>query len=181
MDVPEENEHTPLLTDFPFEAISKADFRLIEEPGVTFGNDKIVTSRNYRPAYVMSISNETTILTIPVKCLEDSVKKLANSGENKEKTDFFNRFKWFDNFTQSLKTKFNNCTTKKIFYPGATLIREGTNNKMAYVIVSGECNLVLTKTGHRFTMLEYENDPTKKRRDQELNYQKQFKQGHDQP
>lgn len=99
------------------------------------------------------------------------MKKLANSGENKEKTDFFKHFKWFENFTQSLKTKFNNCTKKKMFYPGAMIIKEGTSSKMAYVIVDGTCSLVCAKTGHRFTMLEYEADPTKKRRDEEMNYQ----------
>lgn len=130
---------------------------------------------------MVAISNETVIVSIPVKLLEDLVKKLANSGENKEKTDFLNRFKWFDNFTQSLKTKFNNLVTKRVFYPGAVLIKEGTNNKVAFVIVSGECNLILTKTGHRFMMLEYEGDPTKKRRDMEQNYQNNFKKGHDQP
>lgn len=53
----EENEHTQLVTDFPFEAISKADYKLVEELGTTFGNDKILTGKNYRPSFVMSISD----------------------------------------------------------------------------------------------------------------------------
>ena len=80
------------MTDFPFESISKADYKFNEQPGATFGNDKIITGKNYRPSYVLALSKKTTIVTVPVKLLEDLVKKLANSGENKEKTDFFNRF-----------------------------------------------------------------------------------------
>ena len=128
-------------TDFPFENLSKSDYKLLLTPGLTFGNDKIITSKNFRPSYALSISKETKIISMPIRVVDEAIKKLANTGENKEKSDFFKHYDWFYNFTQSLKTKFNNCTTKKIFYPGATLIREGTNDKMAYVIVDGVCNL----------------------------------------
>lgn len=155
--------------------MSKADYKIANEKAATFGNDKIVTGRNYRPSFAVSVSSKTIIVTIPIRLLEDLVKKLANSGENKEKTDFFSHFKWFENFTQSLKTKFNNCARKRTFYPGAVIIKEGAGSKTAYAIVEGTCNLVCAKTGHRFTMLEYEGDPTKKRRDEEMSYQKNFK------
>jgi len=108
------------------------------------------------------------VLEIPVRIIEETIKKLANSGENKEKTDFMRRFDWFDNFTQSLKTKFNNCIVKKTFYPGAKIITEGTTNELkAFVIVEGTCNLVCRKANAKFTVLEYQNDPTKAKRDQE--------------
>jgi hypothetical protein len=34
------------------------------------------------------LSSETVIASIAVKDIEDSIKRLANSGENKEKTEF---------------------------------------------------------------------------------------------
>jgi hypothetical protein len=37
----------------------------------------------------MSAAQETVIVSIPIRGLEDAIKKLANTGENKEKTDFF--------------------------------------------------------------------------------------------
>ena len=57
--------------------------------------------------------------------------------------------------------------TKRTFYPGATVIKEGTNNLKAYIIVSGECNLACHKSGSKLTVLEYEGDPTKAKRDME--------------
>ena len=47
----------------------------------------------------MSIRSETVIISIPVKVIEDEIKRLANTGENKEKIDFFRHFTWYDNFT----------------------------------------------------------------------------------
>lgn len=102
-----------------------------------FGNDKIFTAKNFRPSYVVSASENTVILKFCVKIVEDTIKILSNTGENKEKTDFFKEFLWFDNFTQSMKTKFNNVVHKEIFYPGAKIIAEGTNFQKAYCIVEG--------------------------------------------
>jgi hypothetical protein len=58
---------------------------------------------------------------------------------------------------------------KKTFYPGkgAKLITEGKNDQMAYVIVEGTLKIVCKKSQHKFTMLEYDNDPTKAMRDEE--------------
>ena len=67
--------------------------------GSTFGNDKIVTNKSFRPSYAMAIRPETVIVSIPVKVIEDEIKRLANTGENKEKIDFFRHFDWYDNFT----------------------------------------------------------------------------------
>ena len=86
-------------TDFPFESMSKADYKIVNQAGLTFGNDKIVTGKNYRPSFALSVSPETLVVAIPVKVVEDVVKRLSNSGENKEKTDFFAHFNWFENFT----------------------------------------------------------------------------------
>lgn len=96
-------------TLFPFDQLPKTEFKAIDQPGLTFGNDKVVTARNYRPSFALSSGESTVVLEIPFRVVEDAVKKLANTGENKEKTDFMKRFPWFSNFTQSLKTKFNNC------------------------------------------------------------------------
>lgn len=129
-------------THFPYDILPKSEYKVIDTPGLTYGNDKVVTGRNYRPSFAMSVGESTKILEIPFRVIEEAVKKLANTGENKEKTDFMKRFPWFSNFTQSLKTKFNNCLTKKIFYPGARLIEEGKNDKIAYLIVKGTCSLL---------------------------------------
>jgi hypothetical protein len=134
---------------------------------MTYGNDKVVTARNYRPSFGMSCGEDVRILEIPFKIIEEAVKKLANTGENKEKTDFMKKFYWFSNFTQSLKTKFNNCLTKKVFYPGAKLIEEGTNDKLAYIIISGTCSLVSYNSNQKLAVLEYAMDPTKAFRDKE--------------
>ena len=55
---------------------------------MTFGNDKILTSKNFRPSFVLSLSLNTVIVSISAKDIEDSIKRIANSGENKEKTEF---------------------------------------------------------------------------------------------
>jgi len=96
----------------------------------------------------MSIRSETVIISIPVKVIEDEIKRLANTGENKEKIDFFRHFDWYDNFTQGLKTKFNNCLHKKTFYPGkgAKIITEGKNDQKAFVIVEGTLKIVCKKS-----------------------------------
>jgi len=47
----------------------------------------------------LSLSQLTVVVSIPVKDIEESVKKLSNSGENKEKTEFMKYFDWFNNFT----------------------------------------------------------------------------------
>jgi len=119
-----------------------------------FGNDKIFTTKNFRPSYALAVGQSTVILSFPLDVIADAVKRLANTGENKEKTDFFRSFPWFDNFTQSMKTKFNNVVHKETFYPGAKLIEEGQNRHTAYVIISGTVNLVCQKkAGTMFTNL----------------------------
>jgi len=152
-------------TFFPYEEINKTEYKVFENEGITFGNDKIITTKGFRPSFGIAIGDQTQILSIPVKSIEDGVKYLANSGENKEKTEFMRRFAWFHNFTQSLKTKFNNVIEKKTFYPGAKLIKEGTNENLVYVIVEGTCSLVCRKSGQKLTVLEYQSDPTKAKRD----------------
>lgn len=115
----------------------------------------------------MSAAPVTQVLSIPVRVIEEAIKKLSNTGENKEKTDFMRRFGWFDSFTQSLKTKFNNVITKKTFYPGAKIILEGKNDMHAYVIIDGTVNILCRKSGQKLTVLEYQGDPTKAKRDSE--------------
>lgn len=116
----------------------------------------------------MSSAPETVIVVVPLGGLDEAIKKLADTEENKEQTNFFRKFQWFENFTSSLKTKFNDCVTQKTFYPGGKLIVEGTNDMTAYVIVSGTVNLVCKKSAQKFTLLEYQDDPTKLKRDSEV-------------
>ena len=135
--------------------------------GLTFGNDKIITSKNFRPSYAISISKDTKIISMPIRVVDEAIKKIANTGENKEKSDFFKHYDWFYNFTQSLKTKFNNLITKKVFYPGSLIFKEGQTLSKCYVIVEGTCHFVQTKPGHRFAMFEYHDNPLQLSRDQE--------------
>ena len=155
-------------TDFPMEneKVNKADFKVLDQLGTTFGNDKLLSGKNFRPSFVRAIGNyhdveddtkvhHVCVLAMPMKVIEETLKKLSNTGENKEKTDFFTHYKWFDNFTQSLKTKFNNCCHKKDFYPGAKIIQEGKNIGVAYAIISGTVKLVCQKSNSKFRVLEY--------------------------
>jgi hypothetical protein len=107
------------------------------------------------------------VLVIPVKCIEDGIKKLANTGENLEKSLFFKQFPWFNEWTTALRTKFISCIKKKVFYPGQALIREGTNDQTMYCIVEGSCKLVILNSSAKLTDLEYTDDPCRKKRDQE--------------
>jgi hypothetical protein len=47
-----------------------------------------LTSKNFRPSFVLSLSEKTVIVSIALKDIEDSIKRIANSGDNKEKTEF---------------------------------------------------------------------------------------------
>ena len=99
-------------TDFPFEneKVNKADYKVLDELGTTFGNDKLISGKNFRPSFARAIGNyhdveddtrvhHICVLAMPMKVIEETLKKLSNTGENKEKTDFLTHFKWFDNFT----------------------------------------------------------------------------------
>ena len=48
-----------------------------------------------------------------------------------------------------------------MFYPGQTILKEGTIDNKMYVIVDGTCNLVCIKTKDKFQQLEFEEDPTR--------------------
>jgi hypothetical protein len=75
----------------------------------------------------MSVAVDTIVVYVSVKLLEDVVKKLQNTGENREKTVFMKGFRWFENFGQNRQTEFNGRMKKMTFGPGANLITEGTN------------------------------------------------------
>jgi hypothetical protein len=95
----EELEIELLKTDFPFDDIYKQDYKILNTPGLTFGNDKVISGKKFRPSFALSMGQETQILEIPCKVLEEAIRLLANTGENKEKTDFMKEFIWFYNFT----------------------------------------------------------------------------------
>jgi hypothetical protein len=135
-----------MTTEFPHDEVSKSEQKLVNTPGSTFGNDKVISGKSFRPSYAMAIEGGTCVIHIPLRCVEETIKKLSNTGENKEKIDFFKQFAWYDNFTQSLKTKVNNCMTKRVFYPGSKIIQEGKNEGMAYIIVEGTAKVECKKT-----------------------------------
>ena len=78
-----------MTTEFPYDEVSKAEQKTFNVPGSTFGNDKVVSGKSFRPSYAMAIENCTCVIQIPLRCIEETIKKLANTGENKEKMDFF--------------------------------------------------------------------------------------------
>lgn len=88
----EEEQTMKFETDFPYEEIGKGEYKALSNEGATFGNDKTLTGKNYRPSYAIAAAPETVVVTIPVRVIEDAIKKLANTGENKKKTDFFKKF-----------------------------------------------------------------------------------------
>ena len=92
---------------------------------MTFGNDKIITTKGWRPSFGISEGEITKILRIPVRVIEKSMKIIENSGENKEKTDLMNQIEEYRNYSQALKTKINSLFTQKTFYPGQKLVTEG--------------------------------------------------------
>ena len=57
--------------------------------GETFGNNRILTSKAWRPSYVLAVGEITQVLLIPVSLLEKALKHIANSGPNLIKTQFF--------------------------------------------------------------------------------------------
>ena len=41
------------------------------------------------------------IVGIPIREIEKSIKIISSTGENQEKTIFFQKFKWYEAYTQS--------------------------------------------------------------------------------
>ena len=104
------------LSDFPQESLSKTDFKKIK-CDQTFGNNKILTNKGFRPSFAIAEGRVIKIVKIPLKKIQDVIVQISNSGENKVKSEFFKQLSWFEAFGQSYKTKFNNATSLKIFYP----------------------------------------------------------------
>lgn len=48
-----------VIDDFPYEIINKTEYKIIEEPGTTFGNDRIMSAKNYRPTFGLSCGLST--------------------------------------------------------------------------------------------------------------------------
>ena len=84
-------EHLPFATDFPCSTLSKTDFRAVK-PDQTFGNDKDVTGKHYKPAFAMAEGAITKILAIPLSVIESAIHVIATTGENKDKFDFFSQY-----------------------------------------------------------------------------------------
>ena len=57
--------------------------------------------------------------------------------------------------------------TKEVFYPGQTIIKEGTSEKKLLVIIEGVCKSVCNRTKQQLDQHEYREDPTKPKRDAE--------------
>ena len=77
----QKDEDEEFKSDFPHEGFGKNDLKKITL-NHTFGNDKIITHKGFRPSYGIAEGQDVQVLVIPLKCIEDCIKKLANSGEN---------------------------------------------------------------------------------------------------
>lgn len=56
-------------SDFPYDILTKGDYKKIIE-GQTFGNNKILTSKSWRPSFVLGIGEQIKIICIPVTVIE---------------------------------------------------------------------------------------------------------------
>ena len=59
-------------SDFPHELLAKPEYKRITENG-TFGNDKIITNKGFRPSFGMAEGELTKVLCIPLKLIEYSI------------------------------------------------------------------------------------------------------------
>lgn len=60
---PDENEQiVKFETDFPYEEVGKGEYKAVSGEGVTFGNDKTLSGRNFRPSFALSAAPETVIV-----------------------------------------------------------------------------------------------------------------------
>lgn len=106
-----------VISDFPEDSVDKKEIKKIFQDQ-TFGNDKILTTKSYRPSFGISIGEKTVVVGIPIREIDRSIKIISSTGENQEKTNYFKNFKWYEAYTQSQRTKFNNIIQKLTFYPG---------------------------------------------------------------
>ena len=44
---------------FPYEEINKTEYKVFGDQGMTFGNDKIVTTKGFRPSFGIAIGDHT--------------------------------------------------------------------------------------------------------------------------
>jgi len=61
--------------------VDKKEIKKIFED-YTFGNDKILTTKSYRPSYGIAIGDKTIILGITLKEIDKSIKIISSTGEN---------------------------------------------------------------------------------------------------
>lgn len=90
-------EEQTFHSDFPHDQLAKPEYKriLVDQ---TFGNDKVITNKGFRPSFGIAEGETTKILSIPLKTIERAIHIIANSGENKEKFEFFKRFPWYANY-----------------------------------------------------------------------------------
>ena len=81
-------------SSFPEEKIWKTDYKVVKNKEI-FGNHKIITHRRFRPQIAISMGYHSKILQIPLEEVEKSLRIIGNSGENKEKLHFFEKFDWY--------------------------------------------------------------------------------------
>ena len=86
-----ECDHEDFTTDFPCNTLARTDYKPIKVDS-SFGNDKDITGKLFKPAFAVSEGLVTKVLAIPVSVIEHATHIIATTGENKEKFDFFSQY-----------------------------------------------------------------------------------------
>ena len=127
----------------------------------SFGNDACFTNKRIRPKYAMSQGDVTIVLKIDGSLLEQIIDSVTNNPLNIEKLKFLNKQEWFKDLFSTAKAKLIDAMHLSNFLPGQKIITEGcaSEDQSVFVIVSGTCNLVVTKTFDKFQSLELNDNP----------------------
>lgn len=155
-------------SDLPVHVLSANEF-VKKNAKQTFGNDRVLTTCSFRPAYGLAMGERVRILAVPLEEVKKALAIVENSGEHRERLEFFRSFRWFKAMTQVQKNKFLNATRRVAFWPGQKIINEGENSRYLYLLQSGSVTLQCTKTGGAFRELEHTEDPTRRAREEEFN------------
>lgn len=67
-----EGDENAFHSDFPHDFLAKPEYKRITE-NLTFGNDKIITNKAFRPSFGVAEGELTKVLGIPLKLIEQSI------------------------------------------------------------------------------------------------------------
>ena len=65
----EDEEVVEFKSDFPHDLLARPEYKRLTQD-MTFGNDKIITNKGFRPSFGIAEGEITKVLEIPVKVIE---------------------------------------------------------------------------------------------------------------